>query len=335
MATIFDVAAKARVSVITVSRLLNNPSIVSSKTADKIYSVMESLNYQPSEIARSLVKKRTNTIGVIMPDIKNTFFNSWFRYVEEYAAAAGYNLLLCNTDEHAEIEMKYIKLLQAQRVDGIIVVPCSKKSVEYLAKSGINFILVDRAFEKIKTDYVITDHYAGAFEATEYLIKLGHRKIAVLRGAGELFPDIERFRGFLAAMRKHHLKIDNNLVLNCEFDDFSACKTMRDLLKKKERPSAIFSFNSLMMVGAIKAIKGAKLEIPKHISLLCFDEIPGYDIFTPGITSVVQQIEALGKESTKILIERIKSRSQARRKRMLLKPKLVVGDSCRKIEKGK
>lgn len=224
MATIFDVAAKAKVSVITVSRLLNNPDIVSAKTAEKIFKVMENLNYQPSEIARSLVKKKTNTIGVILPDVKNTFFNSWFRHVEDYASAHKYNLLLCNTDEEPVKELKYIKLFQAQRVDGVIIVPCSQKSVEYLAKSNLNFVLVDRVFEGIKADYVITDHFAGAYEATEYLIKLGHRKIAVLRGAGELYPDVERFRGYSAALKKHHIKIDHELILNCQFDESCACK---------------------------------------------------------------------------------------------------------------
>jgi LacI family transcriptional regulator len=331
MATIFDVAARAKVSVITVSRLLNNPSIVSSKTAGKIFSVMEDLNYQPSQIARSLVKKKTNTIGVIMPDVKNTFFNSWLRFVEDYASAHQYNLLLCNTDEEPAKELKYIKLFQAQRVDGVIIVPCSKRSVEYLAKSDLNFVLVDRVFDGYKEDYVITDHYAGAFEATEYLIKLGHRKIVVLRGAGELYPDIERYRGFTTAMKKHNVKINENLVLNCGFDDSHACKTVRELLKKEELPTAIFSFNSVMMTGAIGAIKDANFEIPGDISLLCFDEIPGYNIFTPRITSVVQQIEPLGKESARILIDRIKNPLSVKSRRILLKPELVIGGSCKRI----
>jgi len=330
MATIFDVAAKAKVSVITVSRLLNNPEIVSKKTADRIFKVMESLNYQPSQIARSLVKKKTNTIGVIMPDVKNTFFNSWFRHVEDYASAHQYNLLLCNTDEEPSKELKYIKLFQAQRVDGIILVPCSQKSVEYLSQSNLNFVLVDRYFPKIKSEYVITDHFNGAFEATEYLIKLGHSKIAVLKGAGELYPDVERFKGFSAAMKKHNLKPDPALIFNCEFDDSLACKTIKELLKKKERPSAIFSFNSLMMTGAIKAVEDAGLEIPKQISLICFDEIPGYNIFTPKITSIVQPIESLGREATKILIDRIKNPRTGKQSKLVLKPKLVAGDSCRK-----
>ena len=331
MATIFDVAAKAKVSVITVSRLLNNPSIVSAKTAEKIFKVMEDLNYQPSEIARSLVKKKTNTIGVIMPDVKNTFFNSWFRFVEDYASAHQYNLLLCNTDEDPAKELKYIKLFQAQRVDGVLIVPCSAKSAEYLAKSNLNFVLVDRMFEKIKSDFVITDHFAGAYEATEYLIKLGHTRIAVLKGAGELYPDVERFRGFEAAMKKYRIELNDSFILNCRFDELCAGKTVKELLRKKEKPTAIFSFNSLMMAGTIKAVEDAGLEIPKHISLICFDEIPGYNIFTPRIASIVQPIEQLGREATRILIERIKNPSTGRQRKVVLKPKLAAGGSCRKI----
>ena len=331
MATILDVAVKANVSVITVSRLLNNPDIVSSATSEKIFKVMDELNYQPSQIARSLVKKKTNTIGVIMPDIKNTFFNNWFRHVEDFASAHQYNLLLCNTDEEPAKELKYIKLFQAQRVDGVIIVPCSRKSVEYLVKSNLRFILVDRSFEGLKTEFIVTDHYTGAFEATEYLIKLGHKKIALLKGDGELYPDVERYHGFEDAMKKHSIKIEKEFICDCGFDDLKSYSAVTSLLKKENHPSAIFSFNSLMMVGAIRAIQNLHLEIPEQISLLSFDEIPGYNIFQPKITCVIQPVEPLGHDAAKLLIDRIKNPESPKQKKIYLKPKLVIGNSCKRI----
>lgn len=331
MSTILDVAAKAKVSVITVSRLLNNPQIVSKKTADKIFKVMDELNYQPSQIARSLVNKRTNTIGVIMPDIKNTFFNSWFRFIEDYTSKHDFNLLLCNTDEDPTLELKYVKLLQSQRVDAVIIVPCSRISVEYLIKSDMRFILMDRLFKDLDTDYVTTDHYNGAFEATEYLIKLGHTNIAILNGPGVLYSDIERTAGFKDAMKKYNIDIDNELIINCEFNEDKACIGAKKLFERKIKPTAIFPFNSVMTIGVIKTIQSMNLKIGKDISLLSFDEIPGYEIFQPKITHVIQPINLLGKDVIVTLIEKINNPDLSKRLKKILKPKLVIGESCCKI----
>lgn len=333
MATIFDVAEKAGVSVITVSRLLNNPQKVSSQTSDRILKVINDLNFQPSQIARSLVKKRTNTIGIIIPNVKNTFFNNWFRFVEDYAGINNFNLLLCSTDEDPIKEMKYIKLFQSQRVDGVVIAPCSIKSVEYLIKSNLNFILVDRIYKKINTNFITTNHYQGAYDITEYLIKLGHRKIALLKGGGILYPDKERFSGFRDAMKKYHIKIKKDFILNCNFDESAAYKATEELLSEKIIPSAIFSFNSLMTLGAIRAIQKLKLSIPEDISLVCFDEIPGYTIYQPTITHILQPIELIGKNSIASLINLIENSGSFKKTRIFLKPKMVIGNSCKRIYK--
>ncbi|MFO7447977.1 MAG: LacI family DNA-binding transcriptional regulator [Ignavibacteriaceae bacterium] len=332
MSTIFDVAKKSGVSIVTVSRLLNNPGIVSKRTAEKIYMVMDKLNYQPNQIARSMVSKRTNTIGVIMPDIKNTFFNSWFRFIEDYAATQGFNLVLCNTDEDPLKEIKYIKLLQSQRVDGIIIAPNSVKSADYLIKSGMRFILFDRVSRKTKTNFITSNHYEGAFKATEYLIGKGHRKIAVLKGPGILYPDIERYSGFENAMKKHSIEIKKPFVLNCEFKEDKAYAAALELLSKKEKPTAVFPFNSLMTIGVIKAVQKLKLKMPGNISLLSFDEIPGHEIFLPKITHVIQPIEMLGKEVITALVEMIKNPGSKKRTRIVLKPELVIGGSCKTLK---
>jgi LacI family transcriptional regulator len=293
---------------------------------------MEELNYQPSQIARSLVKKRTNTIGVIMSDIKNTFFNSWFRIVEDYASKHGFNLLLCNTDESPAREMKYVKLLQSQRVDGLIIIPCSDKSVDYLLKSSMNFILVDRILRPQETSYVTTDHYLGAFEAAEHLIKLGHKKIAVLKGGGVLIPDIERYSGFKDAMKKYNIDIDEKFICNCEFDEIKGYNATLKLLEMNPGPTAIFAFNSKMMIGTIKAIQKLNLKIPDDISLICFDQIPGYEIFQPWIACVIQPVKSLGEKAIAALIDKIKNPGKSKLTRVILKPELEPGNSCKKFD---
>jgi LacI family transcriptional regulator len=330
MSTIFDIAKRANVSVMTVSRVFNNPDIVSDKTIQKVHKIMDDMGYQPSQIARSLKKKQTNTIGVIMPDIKNTFFNSWFRYVEDFANSHNYNLLLCNTDEEPAKELKYIKLLHSQRVDGILIVPHAQKSIEYLQKTGVPFISVDRVFKEPDTDYVTTDHYYGAFNAIEYLIRLGHKRIAILKGPGIIYPDIQRNSGSTDALKRYGIKPDPSLILNCEFDEAKAYKSVVQLFRSQNKPTAIFTFNSLMMTGVIKALRVLKKTVPSDISLICFDEIPGYDIFLPKISFISQPIPELGTESIKLLIEKIK-RPKLPKKKILLKPVLKAGDSCKKI----
>jgi LacI family transcriptional regulator len=331
MKTIFDVAETAGVSVVTVSRLMNNPSIVSEKTAKKIYRVMEQLNYQPSTVARSLMGKNNNTIGVIMPDIKNTFFNNWFRFIEEYANNKNVNLFLCNTDEDPAKELKYVKLLHSQRVDGIIIAAYSKKSVDYLGKSNMRFVLFDRMFDGIDANVVITDHYAGAFEAVEYLIGLGHKKISVLKGPGVLYADIQRYAGFVDAMKKHHLPIENEFVVNCEFSEEMALHEATKLLHRDNKPTAFFTFSGLLTIGVIKCVQQMQLSIPNDISLVGFDEIPGQDIFLPKITHILQDIKALGKNATLTLFNSIQNPLATHKIKTVIKPTLIRGDSCKEI----
>lgn len=315
----------------TVSRAMNKPKKVSPKTIQNIHQVMEQLGYQPSHIARSLVRQKTNTIGIVMPDIKNTFFNSWFRCVENYARSFHYHLLLCNTDEDVAYEMKQVRLLQSHRVDGIMLVAHSSDSVLYLKKSTMPYVLVDRAYSGTESDYVTTNHYAGAFEATEYLINLGHTSIGVLKGPGVLFPDIERYRGYCDAMKKHKIKIDPRFIRNCEFLEGKSFETVMEIMKNERPPTALFSFNSLMTTGAINAFNVLKLSIPRDISIVGFDEIPGQNIFRPKITYVLQPVEELGINATKILLKKIEHPTIRKKYRVLLKPELIIGDSCRPL----
>ena len=304
MMTIRDVAKKAQVSVMTVSRMMNDPEKVSTKTIQKIRQTMDQLGYHPNYIARSLVRKKTNTIGIVMPDIKNTFFNNWFRCIEDYARSFNYNLLLCNTDENSEYEMNQIHLLLSQRVDGIIIVPHNQTSVVYLKKSRVPFVLVDRVFAERGTDCITTDHYAGAFAATEYLISLGHKHIGILKGPGVLYPDVERYRGFCDSMKKHHLKSELSHIRNCEFQEGKSYDAVMEMLRSEDPPTALFSFNSLMTIGAINAMNALMLSIPQDLSIVSFDEIPGQIIFRPKITYVFQPIEELEESLRKLFSRR-------------------------------
>ncbi|HLP15273.1 MAG TPA: LacI family DNA-binding transcriptional regulator [Bacteroidota bacterium] len=331
MVTIFDVAREAGVSVVTVSRLMNTPQIVSSRTADKIVSVMERLNYQPSQLARSLVGKRTNMIGVIVPDIRDSFFNSWFRRIEEFATARSINLLLCNTDESAAKELQCIKLLQSQRVDGVVIAPHSRTSVEYLMNINISFMLFDRYFKDMETNVVASDHYDGAYKATEYLIRLGHRRIAIVKGPGMISVDRERYFGYRDAMKKHRIAIEADDVRNGGLSEHEACAAMIEMMKKKSRPTAVFSITGVMTEGVIRGARMMNVSIPDDVSLVSFDAISGQALVLPTITHVVQPVKQLGKDVIAGLLKMINEKKHAPPRRIIVKPKLVIGDSCRRL----
>lgn len=331
MPTIHDVARKAGVSVMTVSRVMNKPEMVSAGTIRNVRQVMEKLGYQPSHVARSLVKRKTNTLGIVMPDIKNTFFNGLYRIVDDYARRFGYTTLLGSTDEDSKKEMNFVRLFQGYRVDGILIVPHSRESVDYLLRCKIITILVDRMYGDMKIDFITNDHYDGALRLTQHLIDNGHRKIGVLKGPGFLFPDVERYRGFCDAMRSKGLEITPHFIKNFEFKEDIAYEGVKKMLEKEDRPTALFSFNSLMTIGAIKAMNSLRKIIPDDLSVVCYDEIPGNGIFKPEITHVLQPIEELGRRATKMLIDKIERPKRKKRDAIYLKPELVIGDSCRNI----
>ncbi|HLP16088.1 MAG TPA: LacI family DNA-binding transcriptional regulator, partial [Bacteroidota bacterium] len=305
MATIFDVAQEAGVSVVTVSRLMNNPKIVSVRTAEKVQAAIESLHYQPSQIARSLMGKRTNTIGVIVPNITDPFFNRWYRYLEEFASARSINLLMCNTDDDLKKEINYVKLLHSQRVDGIIIAPYSRKPVEYLLKIHMKFILFDRIMEDINANFVTTDHYQGGVEAIEYLTALGHTKIVLLKGGGVILADTDRHKAYVDVLRAHRIPYDPRLVADCGFQEEEAYRVVYELMSGPDAPTAIFAISAGMAQGAIRAIQELNLSIPGDVSVICFDELPGQRIFRPAITHVTQPVKELAERVMEGLLAKI------------------------------
>ena len=158
------------------------------------------------------------------------------------------------------------------------------------------FILFDRIFKELKTNFVTTDHYSGAYDAVEYLVRQGHTQIAVLKGPGILYADVQRYNAFVDVLHKHHIKVEKDFVVNCEFSEELAIKAMRSLMQRRDKPTAIFTFSGLLTKGVIKYTQQMHLSIPNDISLIGFDEVPGQDIFFPQITHIVQSINTLGKD---------------------------------------
>lgn len=307
MATIHDVAKKAGVAPITVSRVINNSGYISDKTRNKVQEAIDELGYVPNVLARSLKSKRTNTLALVFTDIANPFFTILARGVEDTASESGFNVIFCNTDESLEKEDTYIQLLLQKQVDGILLVPAvsSSKSIELILEQKTPLVVLDRRVPDTNVDVVRGDSDGGAYQLTQHLINLGHERITILSGPREVSTAEDRFQGYKRAME------DNGLTefIQCHYGSFSlesGKELAQQVFSKQPCPTAIFAANNLIALGTLSTLHEMGKEVPGDVALVSFDDIPENLTLFPFMTVVRQPSYEMGKRATEILISRIK-----------------------------
>lgn len=330
-ATLNDIAEQAGVSVSTVSRVLNDKASkyrISSETADLIHRIAEELRYRPNQVARGLRLKTTHTLGLIAPDVSNPFFASIIKRVQNVAHDLGYSLVVCNTDENMELEVEHVNLLYRKRVDGLIAMPVGQDAAHYQEwlEKGIPLVLLDRCFDELKVPSVVVDNYAGAYEAVNYLLDAGHRRIAFVQGLPGTYTNTERLRGYKAALQNHGINIEERLIVGGDFRQENGYIETKLLLTMGHRPTAIFATGDLITLGALQAIYEEGLEIPQDISLLTFDDFDFAPFLRCPLTAVQQPREMMGEVAVKMLIDHL-TKADAEVSRVVLKPRLIVRDS--------
>lgn len=328
-ASIYDVARESKVSVFTVSAVVNNKAHVSKNLRERVEEAIRKLNYRPNLIARSLAKQRTHTIGMIVSDIANPFFPMVVRGAEDAAQKHGYNLLLCNSDDILEKEEKQIELLLSKRVDGILLTkaagdfrPALRKMIEEV---NIPFVLVMRTYPKLTHDAVVSDDYQGAYNAVRHLAQAGRRRIALVSGPLKISNAVSRWEGFHDALKDHGLPFDENLVIEGDYRINSGYRAGHALFS--HQPDGIYVANHLMTVGLLKAAEEMGLRCPEDFGLVSFDDYPWLGVFHPKLTTVELPKHQLGSEAAELLIERIggsKKKSVVRK----LQPELRIRESC-------
>ena len=331
-ATIKDIANHAGVSVMTISRFFNSPDRVSHKTKDRIKKAIQDIDYHPNEIARSLVTKRTSTIGVILPDIRNPFFGSIFHAIELVVREYNFNLLLCNTQESEEEERRYVNLLVGRNVDGIIIAPVSRNSIDALKRKNQKTVLVDRIFKDVDADSITSDHYNSMWKAIEYLINLGHQKIGLIKGPAHLYPYAERLRAYQNVLNKYDIPLNSNYIRSAEIQDADiSYSAALDLLSQSEKPTAMVACNNILGMGALRAVFKSQLNIPRDISFIVFDRLASLDLITPMITHVAQEPEFIGSNAARMLMDRILDKGSKTYQKIVINPEFVVGESCKDL----
>ena len=310
MATIRDVARLAGVSVATVSHVINGTRPVAPETAARVWKAIKELDYHPNAVARSLRTRTTHAIGVVVSDITNPFFATLVRGAEDAALEAGYSIIVCNSDEDLQKEDLYVNMLRRRRMDGLLIAPVrdgASPAVRELAQSGITFVFVDRKAKGIEADAVLSDNVRGAYLATKHLIERGHERIGIILGIKGATTTEERFRGYRKALEEHDLAVDERLVVYGGYRADGGQEALSGLLSLPDRPSAVFSTNNLMTLGALRELRQRCIKIPGEMAIVGFDELEWAELVEPPLTVVSQRPYEIGYRAVKLLLERIRN----------------------------
>ncbi len=332
--TIKDIALALRLSTSTVSRALRDAPDVGEETRKAVKALAEELDYQPNKLALSLLKKQTNTIGLIIPNL-DFVLATMVKGIDEVALEAGYTVMVCQSDESFGREIVNTKRLLDSLVDGFIISVSSEtmifEHIKKIQQKKKPLVLFDRTINSISAPRVRLDNVEGGRIATQHLIDQGYKRIALLAGPENLNISNERMEGYLQTLKQNKIKVDKNLIIHCDFNQEYGKMATKELLTMKNRPDAIFAISDRLAIGALLAIKETGLKIPKDIGLVGFNNDPMTKLMTPTISSVEMFAFEMGKATAKIFLEMIHSETDMSDKEIIFKPKLFVRESSSRI----
>nr|WP_288499958.1 LacI family DNA-binding transcriptional regulator [uncultured Pseudomonas sp.] len=326
MATIKDVAARAGISYTTVSHVVNGTRPVSDPVRSKVEAAIAELGYVPSGVARSLRVRATGTLGLLVPNASNPYFAELARGIEDHAERNGYSVILCNSDDDTDKQLRYLRVLLERRIDGLIVATVASDAAfaEALANLRVPLVLVDRSLDGVSADQLRVDHEQGAYLATRHLLELGHRRIACIGGPASTQVAQLRAAGYRRALDE--AGIEARAVVDCPFTSPAGHAAAQALLAGEQRPTAIFAGNDMIALGVLRAAAERQLQVPQQLSVVGFDDIEVSRYLHPALTTVGQCIGALGEQVAARLLERIRTPGLAVAQR-LIEPILVLRES--------
>lgn len=320
-----DIARRAKVSLGTVSHVINGSAVVRDRLRKRVLEAIDELGYQPSQLARGLRRDYTNMIGMIIPDITNPFFPALVRGAEDVAFSHQFRLVLCNSENQPEKEASYWNEIQSYLPAGMLLIPAVDSKLHNQPKRGgrvTPVVCIDRKLSGWKGDVVRADDEAGSYEATRHLIDLGHRKIATITGPPHLATTAERLRGYRRAMKEAGIPVPAAYIAKGSFDRPSGFDAGLQLLRPVTRPTAIFASNDLMAMGVLLALRELGLRCPEDVSVVGFDNLEATELLHPPLSTVDQPAYRLGTTAMEMLIERI-SGARSEPREVILETQLV------------
>jgi len=325
-----QIADMAGVSLGTVSHVLNDSARVREPLRRRVLEAVESLGYQPSQLARGLRRDKTNMFGMVIPDVTNPFFPAVVRGVEDIAFSNGYRLVLCNTDNDHAKELAHLNDLRTYLPSGLIVIPSSFSDLtvqaERYRRAGTAVVCLDRLPKRWNGDSVTFANEEGAYVATRHLVQMGHRRLAAIAGPLHLTNAKQRIDGFRRALAEAKLTIAPEYIQETTFDRSGGHTKARLILKMLPRPTAIFAGNDMIALGVIQAIRELGLHCPRDVSVVGFDDLDFAELISPSLSSVSQSGYQLGATAARILLDRMAGDNEPA-KQLVLETQLKIRES--------
>ena len=324
MSTLHDVAKRAGVSPMTVSRVVHGSDAVSLPLRERVEQALAETGYMPNTVARNLRSRRTDTIALLLPDMTNPFFTTLAHGVETAAREAGLTMILANSDERDEEEQRLVQVLLQRQVDGILVVPAGTgaKTILLCREHGVPLVAVDRRPEGGEADVVRADSEAGAHDLGELLVGLGHRTMAVLAGPASVPTAVDRVAGFRRAVVLD-AGLPEPLVLHGAFSIDSGREMARRAMAARPRPTAVFAANNFIAIGVLHALDELGVQVPGAVAVVGFDDLPEAMVTFPFLTVIAQPAFEIGRASVAMLLDRLASPDREPRE-VVLPSRLVV-----------
>jgi LacI family transcriptional regulator len=327
--TIKEVAAATGVSFGTVSRVINNDVHVKQATRERVLSAMQQMGFVVNRQARSLAGGKTNTVGVLVPDLGTGYIGEIIRGIDAELSFADLDLILYTTHRTASKEANYVANLAKGMVDGLLLVlPRSLAGfIGTLTQRNFPFVLIDHQGTGQDCPAVGATNWQGGYNATEFLIKLGHQRIGFITGSMDLGCSVDRLAGYRSALRTYHIPESPELIFEGTFfqpDGYAGASALLDL---PVAPTAIFASNDVMAMGVMDAVRNRGLRVPDDVSILGFDDIPQASLVRPALTTINQPLEKMGRVATQMLLDLLQNPGK-KAERIELPTQLVVRESC-------
>jgi LacI family transcriptional regulator len=329
MSTIKDVATLAGVSYTTVSHVINKTRPVSTKVRGDVEAAIKRLNYIPSAVARSLKHQSTSTIGLLVSNSSNPYFAELAEGIEDTCYRAGYNVILCNSDDQPERQQAYLRVLLEKRIDGLII--CSAGDdvglANHLRAAKVPVVILDRQVKGVNSDFIQVDHYKGAYIATRYLLELKHKSIGCIAGPDTTTVSGDRLNGYRKALSDAGAPFQTDWVVRGDFTAEGGYKAARILLKRA-KVTAVFAGNDMMGIGLLRFAEEHGIRVPSQLSVIGFDGIDLGRYIYPALTTVGQAIRRQGEVAAATLLERIRKGGEGRVRRITINPELIIRESA-------
>lgn len=328
-----DVARKSGLSIATISKYINGGNVLEENRV-VIDKAIKELGFEVNEIARGLKTNKTMTIGLLIPSLENIFFTSIVSNIESVLIKNGYSTIICDYKEDKNLEKQKLDFLVKKMVDGIITMPmgCDLEVINSVINRNIPVVLIDRALKGVECDTVLVDNLNASYNAVEQLIILGHKRIGIICGPGDIYTAQERLKGYERVHEDYGMTIDSELIKKGDYQVESGYRLLLELIKMKEPPTAVLVTNYEMTLGAVMAINESDIKIPDDISFIGFDNLQLAKVVKPPLSIVVQPVKQIGEVAANMILRRLKGDNSNFPSMIRLKTELILKDSVKKIE---